>query len=366
MPPPNVVTPLALRVRRADERRKFADSLRSGALSPLQAGISGTARNPIQTKVSPFEAISKVLQAGLAYKAGKDSDTEYDQIATQMAGERAKALQALGGQASKSDAALQAGVDPSILKQIADAQESALTRKTTERGQDIGASTALSGQRNQFDIAAGNRGTQERGQDISAGTALRSQDISASTAARGQDVTMRGQDISAASAAAAAGKKPLTEYQSKAVGQLNRMQGAEQQLQKLQSDGFAPGYADKIAGSVPGVGNVLTSKNQQLYLQSANEFIAGILRLDSGAAVPEAEFERYFKTYFPQPGDEDETVKQKAVARQRAMDSLRIGLGNASNLVNRENSPPPGNNGGATSRWEDDPRASNAMKYLPQ
>jgi hypothetical protein len=183
--------------------------------------------------------------------------------------------------------------------------------------------------------------TTRRGQDVSASTARRGQDIGAATAESGQAVTMRGQDMTASTARATAGSKPLTEYQSKAVGQLTRMQGAEQKLQELQQGGFSPGYSDRIRDGVPVIGNLVSSPEYQQYKQAAGEFIAGILRLDSGAAVPEVEFDRYFKTYFPQPGDSEQVIAQKAESRKRATDALRTGIGDAGKLVPDPGQPQP-------------------------
>lgn len=175
---------------------------------------------------------------------------------------------------------------------------------------------------------------------LSSETTRAGQANTAAIAAANRATTERGQDISAATTRATVGNKPLTEFQSKAVGQLTRMQGAEQTLQQLQQSGFGPGYLDKGAAAVPGVGNALSSANYQQYRQAAGEFIAGILRLDSGAAVPEIEFERYFQNYFPQPGDSEQVVTQKAESRQRAMEGLRAGIGqNATGLVPRPDSP---------------------------
>lgn len=70
------------------------------------------------------------------------------------------------------------------------------------------------------------------------------------------------------------------------------------------------------------LGNMLKSSEGQAYKAAALEWIAGILRLDSGAAVPESEFERYFKTYFFIPGDSEQTRENKKAARETAMDAL--------------------------------------------
>ena len=206
------LNPFGLRLGRIQERKKLADQLRQNALSPLESRISGTARNPIQVGPSPFEVVSKLLQAGLAAKTGRDSDREYEALATEMAAQRSKALEGLGPVAAKDQAAVDAGVDPSVLKYLQDSRkldrvdtgsgielvdqsgqsvrtlpkyvspDASLSSETARRGQDISASTAT------------------RGQDISANTAIRGQDIGASTAAAGRATAERGQDIGAETA----------------------------------------------------------------------------------------------------------------------------------------------------------------------
>lgn len=140
--------------------------------------------------------------------------------------------------------------------------------------------------------------------------------------------------VAAATAAARNAAKPGTETkppnatQMKAIGQLNRMERTEDILSGPELKGYVPSLATTAAARVPGVGNYMVDANYQKYTQAAREWISGLLRLDSGAAVPETEFERYFRTFFPQPGDDDTVVSQKAEARAWATNSLRGSLGN--------------------------------------
>ncbi len=137
--------------------------------------------------------------------------------------------------------------------------------------------------------------------------------------------------ISAVAAARVAGKpgtaggKGLTEFQVKALSQLSRMDRTEQILQQ-DFKGYAPGLADVAVDKVPLAGNYMVSEQYQQYKQAAKEWISGLLRLDSGAAVPDSEFTTYFQTFFPQPGDDDTVVAQKADARTAATSALRQGL----------------------------------------
>jgi hypothetical protein len=113
----------------------------------------------------------------------------------------------------------------------------------------------------------------------------------------------------------------------KAIGQLNRMERTEDILNSPELQGYVPSLATTAAARVPGIGNMLVDSQFQKYTQAAREWISGLLRLDSGAAVPETEFARYFQTFFPQPGDDEAVIAQKAEARSWATNSLRGSLG---------------------------------------
>ena len=69
--------------------------------------------------------------------------------------------------------------------------------------------------------------------------------------------------------------------------------------------------------------NLVNSKEWQQYQRAARESLSAVLRKDTGAAVTDEEFNTYFPTYFPIPGDSPEVVKQKKAARQAAASGLR-------------------------------------------
>lgn len=119
----------------------------------------------------------------------------------------------------------------------------------------------------------------------------------------------------------------LAEGEQRTLSQVARMHNAETSIKSL---GYAPtgagGAIAKWSAEVPGVGNIITSESFQAYQQAAREWISGLLRYDSGAAVPETEFSRYFNTYFPQPGDSAQTIKQKDQSRKLAAQSMEAGL----------------------------------------
>lgn len=127
----------------------------------------------------------------------------------------------------------------------------------------------------------------------------------------------------------------LTEDQGKNVGYATRMQGAMQTLDSLETTkGFDPAnLTETLLSKTPGVGNYAVSDNFQKYRQAQNEFLAGILRGDTGAAITQQEFELYGPMYFPQPGDGGQVRKQKAEARVRALAGTMARTGPGASMV---------------------------------
>jgi hypothetical protein len=66
---------------------------------------------------------------------------------------------------------------------------------------------------------------------------------------------------------------------------------------------------------------------------AGREFLAVILRKDTGAAVTPAEYDQYGPMYLPRYGDRPETVARKRAMRARAIQSIKLGLGTAANLA---------------------------------
>lgn len=132
----------------------------------------------------------------------------------------------------------------------------------------------------------------------------------------------------------------MTEDQSKSVGLLTRATSAAQILDS--NEAALTGKVDSALGSLPGVGNMLVSKDYQVAQQAGREFLAAVLRKDSGAAVTQGEMDTYGRMYLPQPGDAPEVLAQKKQSRAVALEGIRRGLGTAQSLVPEANQPPPG------------------------
>ena len=202
--------------------------------------------------------------------------------------------------------------------------DSVLGAKVSMRGQDIGQQnnildneTAVRGQNVSASVAA-------RGQDISREGNILDNETSKDNAQLAAMVSVRNADIADKTERWKKGieadklNKP-TEFAGRAVGHLNKMETAESKIDKT----YIPNLAEKAVGAIPGVGEALSPESYQSYLNESREWIAGLLRLDSGAAVPEEEFWRYFKTYFPQPNESPKQAEEKYYSRLGAADSLR-------------------------------------------
>lgn len=129
----------------------------------------------------------------------------------------------------------------------------------------------------------------------------------------------------------------LTEQQSKDIGFYNRGISAQDTLSTNES--ALTNLRDAAVSGIPGAGNYMVSPQYQAAQQSAREFLAAILRKDTGAAITNTEMEIYGKMYLPQPGDSPATLEQKKQSRETALDALKTGLGTATPLAAERKAP---------------------------
>lgn len=115
----------------------------------------------------------------------------------------------------------------------------------------------------------------------------------------------------------------LTEGQSKDTVFVTRATGALPTLDELGNKLTSLG--ESVAGNVP-YGQYAQSEDYQKADQAAREFLAAILRKDTGAAVTDSEMANYGRTYIPQPGDKPGNLEQKRIARARAVKAISLGL----------------------------------------
>ncbi len=125
-------------------------------------------------------------------------------------------------------------------------------------------------------------------------------------------------------------KKP-TESQNVSSYHASRMIAANKNLDNIMASGYNPAsYSAAFRKtSLPIVGQVGASSEDRAFQQAAKEFIASVLRKETGAAVTPQEFQEYSSIYFPAPGDDEQTIAQKADARKRATENMVQLAGNA-------------------------------------
>lgn len=138
--------------------------------------------------------------------------------------------------------------------------------------------------------------------------------------------------------------KPLTEAQSKDVAYAQRSDEANAYIMNLESDisKYNPaGFAAQLGLESNNITNGLASAQIKQLRQAERNFGTAVLRRESGAAISPSEFTTMEKQYFPRPGDDAQTLAQKAQNRTTAINSFK-----ASN---------PNKNGstGGSLQWQD-------------
>lgn len=126
--------------------------------------------------------------------------------------------------------------------------------------------------------------------------------------------------------------KPPTEGQANSRYFLGMLEEAETNIgQILGAAGETPlnNMQQGIYNNMPTwASSPALNKQQKQYLQAAQQFVRAKLRKESGATIAPEEFKGEFETFFPQPGDDIRTRRQKAAARRKVLDGFRI-MGNA-------------------------------------
>lgn len=119
--------------------------------------------------------------------------------------------------------------------------------------------------------------------------------------------------------------KPLNESQGNSLMYGKRMQTANKILENLESTNGTWDIkgGDVLARINPKGG----SEDFKKYEQAKRNFINAILRKESGAAIGVDEFESADKQYFPQIGDTEAVIKQKAANRRQVTSTMLSNVG---------------------------------------
>lgn len=116
----------------------------------------------------------------------------------------------------------------------------------------------------------------------------------------------------------------FSEGQSNAAAFANRMNAGLEIFDELTKSGYDPtNMQDFLAGNLPrSVSGFASTPEGQRYSAAKTDFITAVLRKESGAAISASEFEKEDRKYFPQPGEGQDVVEQKRLARDRALQSM--------------------------------------------
>lgn len=141
--------------------------------------------------------------------------------------------------------------------------------------------------------------------------------------------------------------------QNKAAGYANTMADAEDRLAAIGANdsagNFVPFDPTSKFEAARGVSNITASPEYQQYKQAAMDWTLALLRHESGANVPDSEAEKYWTTYFPQVGDSEAAINQKAASRASKMRGVVSASGGAFDSI-RKSAPV---SRGATGTWKD-------------
>jgi hypothetical protein len=379
-------------IKRIDPKLGF--DLEEQSIKSKNLGFTGT-----ETQAKIEEIKRKLLDSSMRNMASNPSDEniiahtqDYELnslFANELPSIKATAKRLLGMTPEQRKAVLSGA--GATAGDLSTAESSRLGRLTTERGQNITASTAQ--QRLAFDQAkfawekanpgyelkedanggmvGVNKRTLEAVPVMVGGAAAPVAGAAAAVpAAAGSSRGSANVTDSAAPAIAGArtqlmGKaQALTESQGNATAFGMRMNEAHSALKKLESKGetgtgVIGGTVGGVAGLVPLIGDKLTagvdnifnvlpgvlggySSEQQQVLNGRINFITAVLRKESGATIQPSEFATAERLYFPKPGDSDVVIKQKQKARELAIQAMKIQAGPGAKNIGA-NAPVGGN-----------------------
>lgn len=142
-------------------------------------------------------------------------------------------------------------------------------------------------------------------------------------------------------------QKPLNDIQAKAQLFGTRMQEADKILAELEKGGKSFSTPGANAPFIGGLVNTLNTEQGQMLDQAKRDFTNAVLRRESGAAIAPSEFASADKQYFPQIGDSEKVIAQKARARQIAIQGILAEVPKGTPPINVDRPQ----QGGASGSW---------------
>jgi hypothetical protein len=125
---------------------------------------------------------------------------------------------------------------------------------------------------------------------------------------------------------------PLTESQGKSQNFYRRTFSSNQDLDRLNLD---PDSAIGMLGYqyAPLPTSKFSSDERNAFRSAVENFISATLRLESGAAIGQDEFERQYRIFFPMPGAGPKEIEQKRRQRELAVNGFKVEAGPAARLA---------------------------------
>lgn len=114
---------------------------------------------------------------------------------------------------------------------------------------------------------------------------------------------------------------------------LKRMQSAEGSYGGLLKEGYDPTSLSSRAQSLSIFPEAFKGSKTKQAEQAEKNFIAAVLRKESGAAISPSEYEEAGKIYFPRAGDTPDVLAQKEQARRDVMEGMKLQAGPAAGLL---------------------------------
>lgn len=147
-----------------------------------------------------------------------------------------------------------------------------------------------------------------------------------------------------------AADKPLTESERNATMFYNNAENALKNLEAQENKGYRPNAKTALKGMLPNsVQGYVMDADEQTYRQAAEDFTAAKLRLESGASIPISEIQQQAKIYMIMPGDTPEVIRNKQIARRKALQGLKFKSGRGASELAKE----PAVNSSGTKKPED-------------
>jgi hypothetical protein len=116
----------------------------------------------------------------------------------------------------------------------------------------------------------------------------------------------------------------ITEGQSKDINWLTRGNNSNEELSRL--DAKLAELGNDTAARLGMPGNYLKDADYQLAERAGRDFLAVVLRKDSGGAITAAEMAEYGPMFLPQPGDKPPAIAAKKKAREVFLKAMTAGL----------------------------------------